>query len=538
MVLGRLEKVMNQYGDENNVEVLPFVDVKLKDLLDKAIITLPENTYSHEKVLAKEMDGVIQTDYSVENLSFTIVGDEIYQRVNDSMEKIEITKTALPRVKELILIRDEAKKLLDIQTTDISDEEFDLQRIEFNKIYDKFVKKYGYISEDKNSGLLRKDRDYALLKSLEQYDSKEKIATKTDIMLKRTIKPHKVIDRVESVEEALAVVMSEYGGVNIKEIENLTGKDYDTVIRELGARVYQNPSGMRFYKNDIERMYSDWETAEKYLSGNVREKLRIAQSYAAEDSKFVRNVQALEKNMPKEVGASEITVRLGASWIPPEYYRQFVIEKLEVYYWSRSQVDVVQNREGQWKVIAPSGCCDYVLNEKTFGTSRRKAKQLIEDCMNLRTVNIYDRGENNERIFNKKETMLAREKQNALQKEFKKWIFSDVQRRSHLVGIYNELYNNIRLQQYDGSYLEFPGMNYSIQLRPHQKNAVHRILSNGNTLLHHCVGSGKTYTCAAAVMKAKQLGLANKPAIVVPNHLVGQWANEFKTLYPDRKSVV
>ncbi len=532
MVLGKLKKVINQYGDENNVEVLPFVDVELKDLLEKAVTTLPANTYSHEKVVAKEMDGVIQTDYSVENLSFTIVGDEIYQRVNDSMEKIEIPKTALPRVKELLLIRDEAKKLLDIQTTDISDEEFDIQRIEFNKIYDKFVEKYGYISEDKNCKFLRKDRDYALLKSLEQYDSKEKIATKTDIMLKRTIKPHKVVDRVESVEEALAVVMSEYGGVNIKEIENLTGKDYDTVIRELGARVYQNPSGMRFYKNDIERMYADWETAEKYLSGNVREKLRIAQGYAAEDSKFARNVQALEKNMPKEIGASEITVRLGASWIPPEYYRQFVIEKLEVYYWSRSQVDVVQNNEGQWKVIAPSGCCDYVLNEKTFGTSRRKAKQLIEDCMNLKTVNIYDRGENNERIFNKKETMLAREKQNALQKEFKKWIFSDVQRRNHLVEIYNELYNNIRLQQYDGSYLEFPGMNYSIQLRPHQKNAVHRILSNGNTLLHHCVGSGKTYTCAAAVMKAKQLGLANKPAIVVPNHLVGQWANEFKTLYP------
>ena len=544
MVLGKFVKEHGMYG-ALDVTVQPD-GRELSVALNEAIEKLPANFYINpESSTITDTKSEIEVDYDIKSLCYKVINDKLYMRVGDTMEEREIPKRpqdAFQRIKGMIGLRKNIREILDMQIAGCSDEQLKIAQWELNERYDRFVNKYGILNSQTNTKLFREDADSALLFACENVSEDKKTATKADIFSKRTIKAYVVPTQTDDCYEALHISMNERGKVDIAYIEELTKKDYDTVISELGDAVYRDPAEV-----NIEDKYSGFEIAERYLSGNVKRKLIAAQKIANAfpNRGFERNIEALEKVQPEPLTASEISVRIGASWVDTKYYKKFLMKILDIPYYYDDGVSIYFNpHDSSWRVDKSQYLRNHAWMKvhEVYGTGRASAYRLFEDCLNLRDTKIYDTIEEDgkeKRVLNQAETIAAREKQNKIREEFKDWIFSDPDRRDELVDRYNDLFNQIRLPSYDGSYLKFPEMNPNIELRPHQKDAVARISMTGdNTLLHHVVGSGKTYTMGATMWKLRQHGIARKCMFVVPNHIVQQWANDLRNLLPNAKLLV
>ena len=546
MVLGTLAKETGLYGAED-ITVKPD-GRELSEAINAAIGRLPQGFYVNpERTEEAETHEEVEVDYDVKPMNLTAVNGRIYMRVGDSMVEQPVPpfpKDAYQRIAEMIEIRKQLRKVLDLQVEGCSDEVLLKEQRQLGAKYDGFVKRFGYINSKNNLRLFKSDGDSALLFACENVSDDEETVTKADVFTKRTIRPYTAVTSTDDCFEALQISKNERGSVDISYIEELTKKDYDTVIKELGNAVFRNPVAV-----NPEDKYSGFETAEEYLSGRVADKLQMAERMKQSSPDLIdydKNIAALKEVQPAPVKASEIAVRVGTSWIDKELYKEFFCQLIALPYYMRDGIELYYNKhDGSWRVDRTTG---YVRNFRTmnvtsvYGTERANAYRLFEDCLNQRSTQIYDTvldaDGREKRVLNNSETVAAREKQNKIVEAFKDWIFRDPERREELEGVYNRLFNQIRLPKYDGSYLRFPEMNPAIELRPHQKDAVHRIITSGNTLLHHIVGSGKTYTICAAAMKLRQYGLAKKPMIAVPNHLVQQWANSFRFLYPTAKLLI
>ena len=546
MILGTLVKETGLYGAED-ITVKPD-GRELSEAINTAIGRLPQGFYINpERAKEAETHEEVEVDYDVKPMNLTAVNGKIYMRVGDSMVEQPVPpfpKDAYQRIAEMIKIRKQLRKVLDLQVEGCSDEVLLKEQRQLGTKYDGFVKRFGYINSKNNLRLFKPDGDSALLFACENVSDDEETVTKADVFTKRTIRPYTAVTSTDDCFEALQISKNERGSVDISYIEELTKKDYDTVIKELGNAVFRNPVAV-----NPEDKYSGFETAEEYLSGRVADKLQTAERMKQSKPDLIdydKNISALREVQPSPVKASEIAVRVGTSWIDKELYKEFFCQLIALPYYMRDGIELYYNKhDGSWRVDRTTG---YVRNFRTmnvtsvYGTERANAYRLFEDCLNQRSTQIYDTvldaDGREKRVLNNSETVAAREKQNKIVEAFKDWIFRDPERREELEGVYNRLFNQIRLPKYDGSYLRFPEMNPAIELRPHQKDAVHRIITSGNTLLHHIVGSGKTYTICAAAMKLRQYGLAKKPMIAVPNHLVQQWANSFRFLYPTAKLLI
>lgn len=542
MVLGTFSLEHGMYG-ALDVTVKPDGRT-ITEALDQAIEHLPKDVYINP-AYSDEQNEEIAVDYNVKPLCYKSENGRLFLRVGDEMVEQEIPKSpkdAYERISAMIALRNEIRYVLDIQNEGCSDEKLQYEQRTLNANYDAFVKKYGYLNSQTNTRLFRDDADSALLFACEDVSEDKAKITKADIFSKRTIRPYVVVANTDDCFEALQISRNERGCVDISYIEELTGKDYDTVLKELDTAVFRNP-----YQVNPNDKYSGFVTSEECLSGNVVQKLGVAQVFAKENPElYDRNVKALEAVQPEPIPASDIGVRIGASWIDKDYYKQFLYHLLDLPRYYYDGIEIFYNRfDSSWRVNRK----DYLRYNswenvnQVYGTSRANAYRLFEDCLNLRATTIYDTVENSDgtkkRVLNQAETIAAREKQNKIKDAFVEWIFNDPDRREHLEREYNATFNQVRLPTYDGSYLRFPGMNPAIELKPHQKNAIHRIVSTGdNTLLHHVVGSGKTFTMMATAMKLRQYGLAKKIMIAVPNHLVEQWAAEGRKLYPNAKILV
>ena len=545
-VLGTLAKETGLYGAED-ITVKPD-GRDLSEAINAAIGRLPQDFYVNpEREEETETCEEVEVDYDVKPMNLTAVNGKIYMRVGDSMVEQPVPpfpKDAYQRIAEMIEIRKQLRKVLDLQVEGCSDEVLLKEQRQLGAKYDGFVKRFGYINSKNNLRLFKPDGDSALLFACENVSDDEETVTKADVFTKRTIRPYTAVTSTDDCFEALQISKNERGSVDISYIEELTKKDYDTVIKELGNAVFRNPAAV-----NPEDKYSGFETAEEYLSGRVTDKLQTAERMKQSSPNLIdydKNISALKEVQPAPVKASEIAVRVGTSWIDKELYKEFFCQLIALPYYMRDGIELYYNKhDGSWRVDRTTG---YVRNFRTmnvtsvYGTERANAYRLFEDCLNQRSTQIYDTvldaDGREKRVLNNSETVAAREKQNKIVEAFKDWIFRDPIRRDELETVYNRLFNQIRLPKYDGSYLRFPEMNPAIELRPHQKDAVHRIITSGNTLLHHIVGSGKTYTICAAAMKLRQYGLAKKPMIAVPNHLVQQWANSFRFLYPTAKLLI
>ena len=546
MVLGTLAKETGLYGAED-ITVKPD-GRDLSEAINAAISRLPQDFYVNpeytEEVESREE---VEVDYDVKPMNLKAVNGKLYMRVGDSMVEQPVPtfpKDAYQRIVEMIAIRKQLRKVLDLQVEGCSDDVLTREQWQLGARYDMFVKRFGYINSKNNLRLFKPDGDSALLFACENISDDEETVTKADVFTKRTIRPYTAVTSTDDCFEALQISKNERGCVDISYIEELTKKDYDTVIKELGNAVFRNPAAV-----NPEDKYSGFETAEEYLSGRVADKLQTAERMKQSSPNLIdydKNIAALKEVQPAPVKASEIAVRIGTSWIDKELYKEFFCQLIALPYYMRDGIELYYNKhDGSWRVDRTTG---YVRNFRTmnvtsvYGTERANAYRLFEDCLNQRSTQIYDTvldaDGREKRVLNNSETVAAREKQNKIVEAFKDWIFRDPIRRDELETVYNRLFNQIRLPKYDGSYLRFPEMNPAIELRPHQKDAVHRIITSGNTLLHHIVGSGKTYTICAAAMKLRQYGLAKKPMIAVPNHLVQQWANSFRFLYPTAKLLI
>ena len=546
MVLGTLAKETGLYGAEDITVKSDGRD--LSEAINAAIGRLPQGFYVNpERTEEAETHEEVEVDYDVKPMNLTAVNGRIYMRVEDSMVEQPVPpfpKDAYQRIAEMIEIRKQLRKVLDLQVEGCSDEVLLKEQRQLGAKYDGFVKRFGYINSKNNLRLFKPDGDSALLFACENVSEDEETVTKADVFTKRTIRPYTAVTSTDDCFEALQISKNERGSVDISYIEELTKKDYDTVIKELGNAVFRNPAAV-----NPEDKYSGFETAEEYLSGRVTDKLQTAERMKQSSPNLIdydKNISALKEVQPAPVKASEIAVRVGTSWIDKELYKEFFCQLIALPYYMRDGIELYYNKhDGSWRVDRTTG---YVRNFRTmnvtsvYGTERANAYRLFEDCLNQRSTQIYDTVLDadcrEKRVLNNSETVAAREKQNKIVEAFKDWIFRDPIRRDELETVYNRLFNQIRLPKYDGSYLRFPEMNPAIELRPHQKDAVHRIITSGNTLLHHIVGSGKTYTICAAAMKLRQYGLAKKPMIAVPNHLVQQWANSFRFLYPTAKLLI
>ena len=546
MILGTLVKETGLYGAED-ITVKPD-GRDLSEAINTAISRLPQGFYVNpERAEETETCEEVEVDYDVKPMNLTAVNGKIYMRVGDSMVEQPVPpfpKDAYQRIAEMIEIRKQLRKVLDLQVEGCSDEVLLKEQRQLGAKYDGFVKRFGYINSKNNLRLFKSDGDSALLFACENVSEDEETVTKADVFTKRTIRPYTAVTSTDDCFEALQISKNERGSVDISYIEELTKKDYDTVIKELGNAVFRNPAAV-----NPEDKYSGFETAEEYLSGRVADKLQMAERMKQSSPDLIdydKNIAALKEVQPAQVKASEIAVRVGTSWIDKELYKEFFCQLIALPYYMRDGIELYYNKhDGSWRIDRTTG---YVRNFRTmnvtsvYGTERANAYRLFEDCLNQRSTQIYDTvldaDGREKRVLNNSETVAAREKQNKIVEAFKDWIFRDPERREELEGVYNRLFNQIRLPKYDGSYLRFPEMNPAIELRPHQKDAVHRIITSGNTLLHHIVGSGKTYTICAAAMKLRQYGLAKKPMIAVPNHLVQQWANSFRFLYPTAKLLI
>lgn len=526
-IVGKMELVSGPYGMESTCrldESRPFEE-QLKEAGGRITGTI--DTLEQETELDNELSKQsIPADPNVKNFSYALVGNEVYYRENSVMKPVEVSDTAKGRIRGMVAIRNCTQELIDMQLNEYGDHEIEKKQKELNELYDDFSVKYGLINSQTNKRAFNQDSSYCLLCSLEKLDDEGNFKGKADMFSKRTIKKAEVVTSVDTASEALAVSLGEKAKVDLPYMEELTGKDIDTLIEDLGGVIYKNP------------LTDEWETADEYLSGNIREKLKIASTYAENHPEYVVNVQALKQVQPKELDASEIEVRIGATWIDAGYIEDFMSDTFETpaHLLNRDIIEVrFSNITGEWNIQGKNADWGNSLVNMTYGTSRVNAYKILEDSLNLKDTMVYDTIEEDgkeKRVLNKKETTIASQKQESIREAFKDWIFRDQERRQTLVAKYNELFNSTRPREYDGSHLKFPGMTPDIELKPHQKNAVAHILYGHNTLLAHCVGAGKTFEMTAAAMESKRLGLCQKSLFVVPNHLTEQWASDFLRLYP------
>nr|WP_235906305.1 DEAD/DEAH box helicase family protein [Porcincola intestinalis] len=533
MVLGEFTTESTQYGKQE-VTVKPIEGANLADQLHEACSHLQATIEEMELTDSEleEVDNSIPADSSVKNFSFTNVDGNVYYRENSRMHRMELPAVTTERVLGMIEIRNTVQKLLDVQMNNGSDAEVALIQRQLNEQYDNFTVQYDIISSNANKRAFQQDSSYCLLSSLEILDEEGNLERKADIFSKRTIRRAEPVTSVDTASEALALSIGEKAGVDLPYMAELTGKPEEEIISELQGVIFKNPLTDRY------------ETSDAYLSGNVREKLQVARRFAENNEEFAINVSYLEKVQPKELDASEIEVRLGATWVKPEYVKQFMGELFQTPRYMLGRDIQVRYAEisGQWNISGKTrDSYGNSLVTSTYGTRRANAYRLLEDALNLKDTKIYDTikdADGEHRVLNKKETMLAQQKQEMIREAFKEWIFRDMDRREDLCKTYNELFNSVRPREYDGSHIRFVGMTPEIQLMQHQKNAIAHVLYGDNTLLAHCVGAGKTFQMVAAGMESKRLGLAQKCLYVVPNHLTEQWGGDFLRLYPGANILV
>ena len=534
MVLGDFTTESTQYGKQE-VTVKAKAEADLAEQLKEAVKHI-QGTITEQEISDTELEEQvvsIPANPDIKNFSFALVGEDIYYRENSVMNKMELPVVTGERVRGMVAIRDATNRLLERQLEECSDEEVASLQAELNRVYDSFTAKYGLLSSNANKRAFSMDSSYCLLTSLEFLDEKGELKRKADIFTKRTIRRAEPVTSVDTASEALAVSIGEKAKVDIPYMMELTEKTEEEVTEELTGVIFKNP------------LTDKWEPSDEYLSGNVREKLNIAKQFAENHPEYMVNVQALERVQPKDLDASEIEARLGVTWISPDYITEFMAE---TFHTPRQHINYerikVQYAEvtGQWNVKGKNvDSSNNPLSTATYGTQRANAYRLLEDALNLRDTKIYDTihdADGEHRVLNRKETTLAQQKQELIREEFKEWIFKDMSRRETLCKIYNERFNSIRPREYDGSHIQFVGMNPEIKLMEHQKNAVAHILYGNNTLLAHCVGAGKTFQMIAAGMESKRLGLAQKSLYVVPNHLLEQWGSDFLRLYPGANILV
>jgi len=526
MVVGKMEMVSGPFGMESTCT--PDTSRPFAEQIKEAISHIDGQIDAVEMdELADELaDETIPADPDVKNYSYTLVDDKVYYRENSIMKPVDMSESMQERIKGMVGIRNTTQELINMQLEEYSESAIKEKQAELNILYDAFSKKYGLINSQTNKRAFNQDSSYCLLCSLEKLDDEGNFKGKADMFTKRTIKKAEVVTSVDTASEALAVSLAEKARIDLDYMAELTGKSIDTIKEELVGVIFQNP------------LTDGWETADEYLSGNVRDKLATAKVYAENHPEYAINVQALTQVQPKELDASEIEVRIGATWIDPKYMEDFMRDVFQTpEHLLRRDVMGVQYSDvtGQWNVKGKSADYGNALVNMTYGTSRRNAYQILEDSLNLKDSRVYDtvmEDGKEKRVLNKKETMIASQKQEAVREAFKNWVFENPERRQDLVGKYNQLFNSTRPREYDGSHLKFPGMTPDIELKPHQKNAVAHVLYGNNTLLAHCVGAGKTFEMTAAAMESKRLGLCQKSLFVVPNHLTEQWASDFLRLYP------
>ena len=544
MVLGELTTESTQYGREE-LTVAPIEGANLADQLAEAVQHI-EGQYTAAEVdtpdIAEEeaTRRTLPADPEVKNFAYTVVDGEVFYRENSVMTQVELSDTAKGRVTGMVELRQIVKDLIDQQLNDFPDEDIKETQAKLNAAYDAFTAKYGLLNDRKNGRLYEQDSSYYLLCSLENLDEQGQLKSKAAMFTKRTIRPERTVTSVDTPSEALAVSIGEHSKVDLPYMAELLGTpgEYGRIITELSGVIFKDPAA------DPTDPEAGWQMADEYLSGDVRAKLRMAQFAAETNPEFAVNVEALTKAQPRELEASEIDVRLGATWLDPDIIQKFMTETFQIPYYLRHVVKVRYSPyTAEWRVEGKTatGRSD-IISSETYGTSRANAYKILEETLNLKDVRIYDTIEDAEgkpkRVLNKRETMLAQQKQQVIKDAFANWVWQDPQRRIALVKQYNELFNSTRPREYDGSHIKFVGMNPEITLREHQRNAIAHVLYGGNTLLAHEVGAGKTYEMAASAMEAKRLGLCQKSLFVVPNHLTEQWASEFLNLYPNAKLLV
>ena len=544
MVLGELTTESTQYGREE-LTVAPIEGANLADQLAEAVQHI-EGQYTEVEVETPDIADVenekhiLPADPEVKNFSYTVVDGEVFYRENSVMTQVELSDTAKGRVTGMVELRQIVNDLIEQQLNDYPDEDIQATQAKLNTAYDAFVAKYGLLNDRKNGRLFEQDSSYYLLCSLENLDEQGQLKSKAAMFTKRTIRPERTVTSVDTPSEALAVSIGEHGKVDLPYMAELLGTpgEYGRITTELSGVIFKDPAA------DPTDPEAGWQMADEYLSGDVRAKLRMAQFAAETNPEFVVNVDALTKAQPRELEASEIDVRLGATWLDPNIIQKFMTETFQIPYYLRHAVKVRYSPyTAEWRVEGKTatGRGD-IISSETYGTSRANAYKILEETLNLKDVRIYDTIEDADgkpkRVLNKRETMLAQQKQQVIKDAFANWVWQDPQRRIALVKQYNELFNSTRPREYDGSHIHFVGMNPEITLREHQRNAIAHVLYGGNTLLAHEVGAGKTYEMAASAMEAKRLGLCQKSLFVVPNHLTEQWASEFLNLYPNAKLLV
>ena len=545
MILGELTTESTQYGREE-LTVAPIEGAVLADQLAEAVQHI-EGQYVEVEVETPDVaDAEVErktlpADPDVKNFSYAVVDGEVYYRENSIMTQVELSDNAKARVTGMVELRQIVNQLIQEQLDDYPDEDIKATQAKLNTAYDVFTAKYGLLNDRKNGRLFEDDSSYYLLCSLENLDENKQLKSKADMFTKRTIRPERTVTSVDTPSEALAVSIGEHGRVDLPYMAELLGSpgDYERITTELQGVIFKDPSA------DADEPEAGWQTADEYLSGNVRNKLRMAQLAAESHPEFKINVEALTKAQPKDLEASEIDIRLGATWLNPAIVQQFMMETFQPPYRIRYN-NLIQVRyspfTSEWRIGNKSAAGMYdIMSTETYGTHRANAYKILEDTLNLRDCRIYDTIEEDgkeRRVLNQKETMLAQQKQQAIKDTFAGWVWQDPQRRNLLVKQYNELFNSTRPREYDGSHIHFVGMNPEINLREHQRNAVAHVLYGGNTLLAHEVGAGKSFEMAASAMESKRLGLCQKSLFVVPNHLTEQWASEFLRLYPNSKLLV
>lgn len=526
MVVGSMEMVSGPYGMESTC--VPDDSLPFEEQLKKSLSFIEG---SYEEIELEELNEeltveVIPAVPEVKNFSYALINDRLYYRENSLMRLVEASEGMLERIKGMVAIRDCTQELIRLQLEDYPDEQIHSSQKQLNDLYDSFAKGYGRIYSQTNKRAFHQDSSYCLLCSLEKQDEEGNFLGKADMFTKRTIKKAEVVTSVDTASEALAVSLAEKAAIDFEYMSELSGKDKDTLIDELTGIIFKNP------------LSEEWETADAYLSGNVRNKLEAAETFAKNEPMYAVNVEALKRVQPRELDASEIEVRIGATWIEPRFIEDFMREVFETpeHLLNRDVIKIqYSDVTGQWNVKGKNADFGNALVNMTYGTSRRNAYQILEDSLNLKDSRVYDtviEDGKEKRVLNKKETTIAAQKQDAMREAFRDWVFRDMDRRNELVSKYNVLFNSTRPREYDGSHLKFPGMTLDIELKGYQKNAVAHVLYGNNTLLAHCVGAGKTFEMVAAAMESKRLGLCQKSLFVVPNHLTEQWASDFLRLYP------
>ena len=519
-IVGKMEMISGPYGMES--ACVPDNTVPFEEQLENALDHITGQIDTIDMMDDLPTEQIIPADPTVKNFSYAVLDQQVYYRENSVMKMVDASEKATERIVGMIAIRNCTQELIDMQLNESSDAAIKAKQSILNQMYDTFTQKYGFINSGPNKRAFSQDSSYFLLCSLEKFDDNGNFKGKADMFTKRTIKKAEVVTSVDTSSEALTISLSEKGKIDLPFMSKLVGKDTDTLVNELTGIIFKNP------ENDL------WETADHYLSGNVREKLSVVKTLVEIQPEYAPNVKALTQVQPKELDASEIKVRIGATWIAPKYINDFL---RDIFLTPKNLLsnDIINvqysNVTGTWNIKGKNLDFGNVLVNMTYGTNRVNAYKLLEDALNLKDTRVYDTIDD-KRVLNKKETMIAGQKQESIREAFRDWVFRDPQRRQELVATYNERFNAIRPREYDGSHLKFPGMTPDIQLKPYQKNAVAHVLYGNNTLLAHCVGAGKTFEMVAAAMESKRLGLCQKSLFVVPNHLIEQWASDFLRLYP------